>query len=319
VARHLDKNYGATGLKTFFQFGHAGVDLFFVLSGFIILLVHYDDIGRPERLSRYAERRLTRIFPTYWVALALTILLGLIGGHALPPVSQMLWSATLLPSQNEPLLGVAWTLQFEMAFYAMFCLLILNHQIGLSAFALWLAWIVIAAFGVGTGGAIPDSLHAIYNLEFFIGMGAAIWFRNLAVPYPRAMFAVGTGLFTLAAIAENLHYLDGQSNLGRLVYGMPAVMIVLGIASAERAGSITVPKILRTLGSASYSIYLFQFVFIAIAWKLWLAFGLDEKTPHIASFPLLAIAALIGGAAASRFIEYPLIDLVRRMQRRGQV
>jgi peptidoglycan/LPS O-acetylase OafA/YrhL len=48
-------------------FGHAGVDFFFVLSGFIIMHAHTADIGRPERLYRYMWRRVTRIYPIYWV------------------------------------------------------------------------------------------------------------------------------------------------------------------------------------------------------------------------------------------------------------
>ena len=67
-------------LMSIFQFGHAGVDLFFVISGFIILFVHYDDIGRPERVGRYLGRRLSRIMPAYWVALTFTIVLSLGGG-----------------------------------------------------------------------------------------------------------------------------------------------------------------------------------------------------------------------------------------------
>ena len=68
TARHTDKAYGTPLLRQIFQFGHAGVDLFFVLSGFIILFVHFRDIGQPGRLSYYANRRFTRVMPTYWVA-----------------------------------------------------------------------------------------------------------------------------------------------------------------------------------------------------------------------------------------------------------
>ena len=313
-ARHLDKVYGVPGLMHMVQFGHAGVDLFFVLSGFIILHVHYGDVGRPDRASRYVERRLSRILPTYWVALAVTIILGLAGGHPSPPVFDVAWSAALLPSHSEPLLGVAWTLQFEMIFYAGFCLLILNRRFGLAAFTLWLGWIAFAAIGGGISSAIPKSLYAAYNLEFFMGMGAAYWFRNHAVSAPRRLMLVGTALFALAAVAENLNYTDGYASLSRLIYGCPAAMIVLGAAAAERGDSIKVPRLFKILGTASYSIYLFQFVFIAIAWKLWLAVGLDETMPHITSFPVLAAAGLIGGVFASRWVEYPLMGWIRRLR-----
>lgn len=313
AARHLDKVYGAPSLMQMVQFGHAGVDLFFVLSGFIILHVHYDDVGRPDHVSRYVERRLTRILPTYWVALAVTIILGLAGGHPFPAILDVVWSAALLPSHSEPLLGVAWTLQFEMVFYATFCLLILNRRVGLAAFALWLGWIAVAAISGGIGGAIPKSLYAAYNLEFFMGMGTAYWLKKRAVPAPRLLLLVGTALFALAAVAENLDHIDGYASLSRLIYGLPAAMIVLGVAAAERGESIKVPGILKILGTASYSIYLFQFVFIAIAWKMWLAVGLDEKLPHTASFPVLVAAGLIGGVFASRWVEYPLMGWIRRL------
>ncbi len=63
--------FPASGL---FAFGHAGVDFFFVLSGFIILHVHAGDIGRPVRLGHYLQRRFTRVYPFYWVVFLLALL-----------------------------------------------------------------------------------------------------------------------------------------------------------------------------------------------------------------------------------------------------
>jgi exopolysaccharide production protein ExoZ len=316
AARHLNKVYGVPALMSVFQFGHAGVDLFFVVSGFIILFVHYGDIGRPERLGRYLGRRFTRIMPTYWVALALTLLLSLGGGHEFPPLFDVAWSASLLPSHDEPLLGVAWTLQYEIVFYAVFCLLILNRMVGITVLSLWLAWIVAAAkFGSFAGGVIPHSLYGMCNLEFFFGMAVAYWLKNHAVLMPRLILTAGTALFVAAAIAEDIRLMDGYVDMGRLVYGPAAALIVLGAAAADRQSLVTVPSLLRTLGTASYSIYLFQFVFIGVLWKLWLAAGLDETLPHMASFPLLALAGVAGGVVVSRLVEYPLMRLVRRSRR----
>ncbi|QCI79312.1 acyltransferase [Hankyongella ginsenosidimutans] len=70
---------GRPAFDDLFSKGFVGVDFFFVLSGFIICFVHYKDMSRPDRLPRYAWRRLTRVLPTYWVvfvaALAMNLLL----------------------------------------------------------------------------------------------------------------------------------------------------------------------------------------------------------------------------------------------------
>ena len=317
AARHLNKVYIVPALMSVFQFGHAGVDLFFVISGFIILFVHYDDIGRPKSLSRYLQRRLSRIMPTYWVALAVTIVLSLGGGHAFPPLTDVAWSASLLPSDSEPLLGIAWTLQYEIVFYAIFCSLILNRALGLTLMSFWLCWIILSKFYGRMGDGVPTSLYGIYNLEFFFGMVVAYWVRNHTVLFPRSILLMGVVLFVGAAVAENTNLIDGYAEVSRLIYGPVAALIVLGVAAAGRKGLIAVPTWLQTLGTASYSIYLFQFVFIGLLWRLWLVAGLDGKLPGIACFPVLAVAGVAGGVAMSRLVEYPLMGLIRRVSRPG--
>ena len=70
----LPQYVGRIPLGNVFEFGHAGVDFFFVLSGFIIMHVHRGDLGRPGRFGRYAWRRATRIVPMYWVVTAIVVL-----------------------------------------------------------------------------------------------------------------------------------------------------------------------------------------------------------------------------------------------------
>ncbi|MFL5251667.1 MAG: acyltransferase family protein [Rhodopila sp.] len=112
-----------------FGFGHAGVDFFFVLSGFIISYAHAADIGRPERSGRYAWRRITRIYPLYWVVTAIEVMspapdaaARLAPGHV--PRS------LLLPETGSPIVGVVWTLWSEMLFYLVFTLPVLNRRFG---------------------------------------------------------------------------------------------------------------------------------------------------------------------------------------------
>jgi peptidoglycan/LPS O-acetylase OafA/YrhL len=157
----------------------------------------------------------------------------------------------------------------------------------------------MAQFGISVGVELPQSLFGIYNIEFFIGMTIAFWFRDHTVVTPRLVLATGVALFIVAALAEDTGLIDGYADGARLVYGPAAALVVLGAAETGRQNTITVPVALQTLGSASYSIYLFQFVFIGLVWKLWLALGLDARMPHAASFLLRRSRAVAPAVAAT--------------------
>ena len=156
-----------------------------MISGFIILYVHYHDINSPPRLRHYIGRRFTRVMPTYWVALALTIFIAA-GGHTeLPSVSDLFWSVSLAPSDHRLLLGIAWTLRFELLFYAIFCILILHRITGLIVMGVWLAAIIVVATGHSVGPGPISLLTGTFNLEFFFGMAAAYTLRNRSIPAPK--------------------------------------------------------------------------------------------------------------------------------------
>lgn len=67
-----------SGFARMFGFGRTGVDFFFVLSGFLMVYVHRRDFGAPSRLGVYAYKRLTRIYPVYWVLCAVLVPLVLL-------------------------------------------------------------------------------------------------------------------------------------------------------------------------------------------------------------------------------------------------
>jgi len=311
VARYLDNAAGAPLLKSVFQFGHAGVDFFFVISGFIILFVHYDDVGAPARLGRYVGRRFTRVVPTYWVALALTVAMHAAGHQGAPSLANLAFSASLLPSNQEMVLDIAWTLRFEVLFYTLFCVLIVSRTVGLVVMAVWLSATVLAVVTDADVSWVPGQFYGAYNLEFFLGMAAAYVLRNGRVPHPRLVLAAGLVLFGAAALLEDIHLLDGYGNAGRLAYGIPGAIVVLGIAEADRQNLLRVPAVLRTIGAASYSIYIFQFIFIATTWQVLLATRLGHRIPVGASFVALALAVLVGGVVMSRCVEHPLMRAVR--------
>ena len=125
-----------------FRFGDAGVEFFFVLSGFIIASAHAADISRPSRLIPYLQRRAIRIYPPYWIVFALVCLLALPFGATratLPTDLGTLTEAWFLFPQDPAVVGgtgspviiAAWTLRYEVLFYLYFALLIVDLRLGL--------------------------------------------------------------------------------------------------------------------------------------------------------------------------------------------
>ena len=313
--RHIEKATGDAFYAALTHFGHVGVDLFFVLSGFIILHVHRSDLGRPPGLRAFFVKRATRVLPMYWIALICTALMAGLGSRQWPDAAHGLQGLTLHPTRLEPVLGVSWTLTHEWLFYAAFGLAIWNRAAGLVVMAIWAAAILLHAAGVFGVLAWPDAVLRPYNLEFLFGMATALWFRRQPLARPLRWMALGATLVALGASAELWGVLNGHGLLARLVYGPASVLLVMGAASAGPVSRLRPPRWMLVLGSASYSIYLFQFVFIGVMWQLLLRTQGVERLNHGVLVLLLVLAGTIGGLAVWRWLERPLLAALRARTR----
>lgn len=311
---HLLKAFGPFPFSDIFAFGHAGVDFFFVLSGFIILHVHAADIGRPSALGRYFQRRFTRVLPFYWVVLALSILLVALK-HPLPPSTNLISSVLLLPLSVDLSVPVAWSLQHEIVFYALFAMLIVNRDLGLMLLGGWFALIVCDLLTIGgdsTSGVLVN-VHSAFDCEFFFGMLAAGLLRRIRVPYPRTLLLLGmVGFFGLSA-AEDLHAVRALASATHLGYGIASMFIVLGAVEAERQGRLRAPRLLAAVGNASYALYLTHLLAIGALWQVLLACGLAEALPAWIEFAAFMAASVAFGFAASWGVEAPVTAFTRRL------
>lgn len=323
AARHLGQAVDASAITRVTQPGHAGVDLFFVLSGFIILHVHRQDIGRPAALGRYGWQRFARLMPIYWMALAATVA-SLLPGHAEDvTLARVAFSASLLPVSQDPLLGVAWTLQHEVLFYGAFALLICNRALGLCCLLLWLGW------GLGWGlaqasGMVPGAWNAprftsLFNLQFLFGMLAALALSSGRIRHGGALALGGGAIMLAVALFEATGRIDGYGNMARLAYGIPSAMLIAGLAAWEQGGERSVPVPLAALGEASYSLYLFHLLGIGVAWQVWLRSGIDTAAHLAACYLFLVTSALVTGLAVHRLIEVPLLRWLRSRGPSGAV
>ena len=322
-----------TGAASFFgpwDMGWAGVDLFFVLSGFVMVWVTQDRETRGGRAALvFFWKRLTRILPIWWVLCALMGAYFLVAyGHPAPPpeegASGRFWlSMALWPQEMLPVLTVGWTLTFEMGFYALFALLILiPSRFRLPILLLWGAVILWSWRVNGPPPLWPDSWSGILLspmcLEFIFG---AIVAQIILVSYPPRPIAFAlicggvTGIISFMILGDaSASQTGGLAEYSRVwVFGLPATLIILGLAGLEVDESFKLPKILTDLGDASYALYLLHLLLL-----LTIVRSLDwvgDLSVTGVSFVIFVIGGTILCAIASlyvhRYLEQPLLRLFR--------
>lgn len=299
-----------------FPLGRAGVDLFFVLSGFIIYYIHRADIARPARFGNYAVRRLSRIYPTFWLALAFIIIAIFVAGGwerlGDQPAVLIAESALLMPFTPpgpENVVGVAWTLSHELLFYAVFGLLILSRRAGIIVLIVWLA----ALLGARPFAPLtPPFTFLLYikNIEFFMGMGIAWLLCETSYRAGWKTMFTGLALFVATAVIELLGGYDFLTTSPTLGYGLGAAAMIFALASIETSRPVfRVRRPFVLFGAASYSIYLIHFTVVVALVKVAHAAGLTGRPELLPVFlAIMTIAVLVGVftylAAERRLIRF---------------
>lgn len=285
---------------------NVGVDFFFVLSGFIIAWVHWRDLGHPERVSRYARRRFLRIYPPYWGIMLPLAALYFAFPQAGKPHQHELWnlvvSTMLLPYPEPPILGVAWTLVHEMIFYVLFGFLIALGRPAAWLLPAWAAAIVAGQAFLPLPFPLSILLNA-FNLEFLFGVAAALWLRERKVPVPR-IFALA-GLAAFLGVLLFARTIQDVPIVGRLAFGLPAMVGILGIVEWERSRGLRVAKPLLALGAASYAIYLIHGVTLSAAIHVLTKSGFGTA-PLPLVLLILATAGVVAGLTYHALVERPL-------------
>lgn len=314
--------YPARSWERVFMFGHSGVELFFVLSGFIICQVHWDRLGRPGELPSYIRKRLVRIYPPVFLTV-LTWAAFRWAGHK--PLSPMEWlnSLTLFPFSFEFAPPVVWTLAFEMAFYALFLLAFINRKLFLACLAAWgISGYLLCEF---TDVAHQDKINALFGSAyvFLFGFGALVFLISRRIgPIGRvqgiALAGLGLAIFALAAWLDlrvqfsDLHGLALETASRRLtpLFGLAGAIWILVIAKTGATLPGASHKILFFLGNASYSIYLWHLLGQRL---LSYAFG-QVGLAGIGTRPI-AILLLVSTGIALGSLVYALIEkpVLKRM------
>jgi exopolysaccharide production protein ExoZ len=291
-------------------FGTGGVDLFFVLSGFLMWVIS-DDRTRP---ADFLIGRLQRIVPIYWIATILLFGMALAGltHRAQPDWAHFLTSLFFIPyigpgrEEIWPLLLVGWTLNYEMFFYVVFAavLLMARRVQAWVATAVFIALVLLGMFWEPTTVAMQFYTRPII-LEFVAGIWLGVaWRRGLlpSVTVSATLCLVGLATFLAAGFSS--------AGLPRLIaFGVPSVLMILGVLGLEKAGRVPVWRVPEELGDASYSIYIWHNLIIAVLLRI------VPDLPGPVAFGLFMAAGILGGVVAYRLLEKPIVDAFKA--RRG--
>ncbi len=297
----------------------AGVDIFFVVSGFIMVHASQDLFGRDGAARLFLKRRLARIVPLYWAMTTLFLLAGLAVPAALnsgvPNLRQILGSYLFWPVVStqglvQPVYSLGWTLNYEMLFYALFAAgLMLPRRWTLPAVAFVLA-LLVGAESLSDRQALPFGFWGQpIVLEFAAGMGLAVLRQKGLRLQGVVRIAVALAGVGLLVIAAHLPGTDGawSSVLWR---GSAAVLLMLA-AGCGRDGIAPLPPVraLAAVGDASYALYLVHPFVVRGMREVVLRLGLHSPALYVA---LALIGSVVAALLLYRFFEKPATRLARR-------
>jgi exopolysaccharide production protein ExoZ len=316
--------------------GFAGVDVFFVISGFIMAHTTLDEAGGADGWA-FARRRLARIYSGHWpfFLLALAIFSFTRSAH----VEQAnLWASFALWPQplNRNLLEITWTLSFELYFYLLFALILwwlpgrLRPALCGAITAVLLTATLYRHFVAGSFDLehfyyMPFWTHFLaspFVLEFFAGTLVAYWLQRNPSGPGLAWLLSGCALF-LGGGALNAWGYQGLIEQGFhvvprvLAFGGASVMIVVGLIRLENAGHCAPKGFSLATGGASYAIYLSHIPLLSLlaglGWFGWIS-GQPFGIASIGGMAVLALVALYS-IGHYRHVERPLHRLFKRLLR----
>ncbi|WP_025597698.1 acyltransferase family protein [Burkholderia sp. WSM2230] len=299
-AVHRQGQISGTGAT--WEFGGSGVDLFFIISGFIMCHV---TMNRQITARDFLKARVLRIVPLYWTLSLVALAVFLVNPAVVNSsggTTTIVNSFTLIPTGDKFLIQTGWTLSYEFLFYLVFAVslsLPMNGRLASTCAAL----IALVAGGVMLSPSNP-TLKFVTSpllLEFVMGIAAYLYVREESRPLPLSVALVVVGIVALVVM-------PGTSTAdGRVIsYGLPFMMVFAGLVRMEllvRAACETIAGRLATaIGAASYSLYLAHPFALAAA-------ALIVKRTGIQHYPVLCVTVLVASALVAGYACFSLVEV----------
>ena len=296
----------------------AGVDIFFVISGFIIVHASAKLFANPGGAVRFFGRRLSQIVPLYWLLTTLFLMTMLLQRSAIHgdigSAGYILASYLFLPWLRpdgvlQPPLGLGWTLNYEMFFYCVLTpFILLPRTRGVLVCAAALCLLVALRQSLGFDEVLLQFWSDPIILEFVLGMMLALAVASgLTLPDSARLAIIGIAFVTLHMEASGAHAWRVIS------YGLPGAMLVAAAVSARRSGPHNRPmRVLMRLGDASYALYLVHPFIMRFFTLLGARLGVHSEASGIIYVLVSLATAQVSALWINAAFERKMIERLRR-------
>ena len=304
------------------EIGSAGVDIFFTISGFIMVFITETGDRSP---SKFMWNRIIRIVPLYWFYTIITVCLyavasGLFRGNGLT-LPHVILSLLFIPHPNpgdllslSPLIKIGWTLNYEMFFYVVFAIA-MSINYSRRVLITYIFLVLLVTIDSSKSISLPPELQFYCRdivLEFAAGMLLCHAYRAGKL---KGKISIGAVLLSLGVSALIIHMSPELTTFRAIKLGIPAIALVAGLLAFEHS----LPKLRLPLliANASYSIYLSHIMVIAILRYLYPRLGIPTEG-LISTLTFVSISLTMGiicGIVAYFVIEKPLLNLSRQLQK----
>jgi exopolysaccharide production protein ExoZ len=320
----IERKYGFPGQNILGKadIGQAGADLFFVISGFIMVVSMATRFGIRKSVEPFLLRRFIRIFPIYWLyLLVICLAMGFKPEWVNASMqgeggTNFLSSFLLLPAPGAPILLVDWSLKYEVFFYLIFALLLLLPFKRLLPILTILFGFLLLWGGIGhPKGFLSFWITRPYLMEFLFGviLGHLHIKKYWGFGWLLISMGVAIWLFDTQGPPWNPTIGLGKPFLERpLFLGIPAALLLYGFVSLEQTKSIRFHNIFLRIGDASYSLYLSQVLFISACGRLWVELSLNKLPVNYILVLLTLPLAILCGWLSYAYVEKPIIDYLQQ-------